>query len=181
MSARCARYVLAFVATCALAYIAPVAAADDCGPMWDALMKLAQTPNHSFTDSSGAIAGGQSKASERIATATANYLQVRGKWLRSSMSPKQALQMQQDAMKDKKNGSCKYERDEAVEGEPAALYTTHNQDDGGVSDAQIWISKKRGLPLKQVVHLSVGGGKTGESQMATRYVYENVRAPDGMS
>jgi hypothetical protein len=181
MFARPARYSLPVVAIIALSHVTPVAAADACGAVSDALMKLAQTPNHSFTESTGAIAGGRSRTNERIVTATAAYIQAQGKWLESSLTPRQELQMQKDAMAEKKNGTCQYVRDEAIDGEPAALYATHKQDDGGQSDSQIWISRKRGLPLRQVVHLSVGGGKAGESRMTTRYVYENVRAPDGVS
>lgn len=180
MFTRRPRYALPVVVIVALSQVTPAAGADACSAVSDALMKLAQTPNHSFTESTGAIAGGQSRTSERIATATAAYIQVRGKWLESSLTPQQELQMQKDAMEEKKNATCQHVRDETVDGEPAALYATHKQGDGGQSDSQIWISKKRGLPLRQVTHVSVGGGKAGESQMTTRYVYDNVRAPDGV-
>ena len=170
------------VLTLVVAHSASAAGTTACKALNEALLKLAQTPNHSYTEASGAIAGGRSRTTERIATATAVYIQLQGKWLKGSVTPQQELEMQQDALKDDdRNGTCRYVRDEAVDGETSALYATHKQDDGGKSDTQIWISRKRGLPLRQVVHLSVGSGETGESQMTTKYVYENVRAPVGAS
>ena len=174
MSGRDARLLFAICVACAI----PAGAAEPCSPVNDALLKLAQTPNHSFTESSGAIAGGKVKQSERIATAGAAYILVSGKWHKSVMTPRQELEMQREALQEKKDASCRYLRDEVVAGEPAALYATHNEDDGGKADGQIWISKRRGLPLRQVMHLSVGGGTIGESQVTTRYVYDNTRAPE---
>lgn len=175
------RYALPLAAVLALLCAIPASAADACGAVNDALIKLMQTPNHSFTESSGAIASGQTRTSERIATTSAAYIQVRGKWLRSTMTPAEELQMQKDAVKDRKSGTCQYVRDENIEGEAAALYSTHKEDDAGKSDTRIWVSRKRGLPLRQVVHLAAGGGKMGESQMTTRYEYANVKAPEGVS
>jgi hypothetical protein len=173
------RYALPFAVGFIFLHVVPVAAADACSAVNDALMKLMQTPNHSFTESSGAIASGKTRTSERIATAGAAYIQVSGKWRKSTMTPAEELQMQKDAVKDRKNGICQYVRDESIQGEAAALYSTHKEDDAGKSDTQLWISRKRGLPLRQVVHLAVGGGKMGESQVTTRYEYENVKAPEG--
>jgi hypothetical protein len=175
------RYVLPFAAALALLHVTPASAADACGIVNDAMTKLMQTPNHAFTESRGAIASGKTHTSERISTTTAAYIQVRGKWLKSTMTPAEALQMEKDAVKDRKSGTCQYVRDENIDGEAAALYSTHKEDDAGKSDAQVWISRKRGLPLRQVVHLDVGAGKTGESQLTTRYEYENVKAPEGVS
>ena len=67
-------------------------------------------------------------------------------------------------------------RDEAVSGEPATLYKVHNQTPDGTLDTQIWISKSRGLALKQINDLDVGGGARGKSHTETRYEYTNVTA-----
>jgi hypothetical protein len=42
-----------------------------------------------------------------------------------------------------------------VGGEPATLYKVHNQAQDDRIDTQIWISKLKGLPLKQVYDLDV--------------------------
>ncbi|HEY4215264.1 MAG TPA: hypothetical protein VGM84_27585 [Steroidobacteraceae bacterium] len=181
MPAHRALCVLSLALSLVLAHSASAAGENACKAVNDAILKLAQTPNHSYTESSGAIAGGHSRSTERIATATAVYIQLKGKWLRGTVTPQREMAMQQDALRDERTGTCQYLRDEVVFGETSALYVTHKQDDAGMSDTQIWISRQRGLPLRQVVHLSVGGGKTGESQMTTKYVYENVHAPEGVS
>src|SRR4029078_13363747 len=92
---------------------------------------------------------------ERIATATASYLMVSGKWHKSVRTPQQELREQREAMKEKKNASCSFLGNEIIQGEPAALYAIHDEGDGGKSDTQIWISRARGLPVKTVIHLSV--------------------------
>ena len=67
-------------------------------------------------------------------------------------------------------------RDEAVGGEPATLFKVHNKSEDAV-DVQIWVSKLRGLPLKQSYDLDVGGGPSGVSHNEIRYEYTNVTAP----
>lgn len=173
MSRHAVRIAIALVCTL------PAHAAESCDPVNDALLKLAQTPNHSFTESSGAIAGGKLTQTERIATATASYLLISGKWHKSVMTPQQELQGQKEALKEKKNASCRFLREEVIQGESAALYTIHDEGEGGKSDTQIWISRARGLPVKVVIRLSVADGSIGQSQVTTRYVYENTRAPEG--
>jgi hypothetical protein len=44
-------------------------------------------------------------------------------------------------------------------------------------DTQIWISKSRGLPLKQIYDIDVNGGARCKSHTEIRYEYTNVTAP----
>jgi len=164
----------------ALLHAVSATAAESCDTLYAALLKLAQTPNHAFTESSGAIAAGRTRSSERIVTASTTYIQVSGQWRKSTMTPQQALQMEKEALADPKRDTCRYVGEETVDGEPAALFSTAKEDDGGKSEGRIWISKRRGLPLRQQIHLSVGGGKVGESQMTTRYTYDNIQPPAGV-
>ena len=62
----------------------------------------------------------------------------------------------------------------------AALYDTVNkQEDGTSVDSRVWISKSRGLPLKQTIDMDVGG-KRGKSHTEVSIDYANVQAPVGV-
>jgi hypothetical protein len=172
------RAVRVMLVTC-LVYAMSAQGAEPCDAVNEAMLKLARTPNHSFTESRGAVAGGKVQLTERIATASAAYVLLSGKWHKSVVTPQQELQTREETLREKKNMSCRYLRDEVIEGEPAALYSTHDEGDGGKADSQIWVSRARGLPVKRVIHLSAPDGTIGESQITTRYEYDNARAPEG--
>jgi len=76
-----------------------------------------------------------------------------------------------------KIGACSSVRDEAVDGEMATLYKVRSQSSASTVDTQIWISKSRGLPLKQINDVDVSGGDRGKSHTEIRYEYTNVTAP----
>jgi len=75
-----------------------------------------------------------------------------------------------------RNMSCHYLHDETVEGETAALYSTHQETVHGKIDSQTWISKNRGLILRQEIDIETGR-PNGKSHMSSRYEYDNVEAP----
>ena len=67
-------------------------------------------------------------------------------------------------------------RDDPVNGESAALYTTHDDTAHGKSDNQIWVSKSKGLILRQEMDIDTGGAN-GKTHLSVRYEYSNVQAP----
>jgi hypothetical protein len=58
----------------------------------------------------------------------------------------------------------------------AAVYSTHDVSSKGVVDSQIWISRAKGLPLRQDMDIDVGG-KNGKSHSSSRYEYGDVKPP----
>jgi hypothetical protein len=68
--------------------------------------------------------------------------------------------------------TCRYLRDEPVNGEMAAVYSTHSETAKGRINMQTWISKARGLILRQ--DADSDGGKV---IMSSRYDYGNVKPP----
>lgn len=170
--------VLATSITCAFA--APADAADAaCKPVFDAMANMAGTPNHQHMTENAAFNAGPQN-SEIITTPTAMYVKVAGSWHRSVYNPRQQAAELRQAY-EQQQLTCKYLRDESVDGEAAALYDTRQtQDDGGtVVDSQLWISKSRGLPLKQTIDMDVGG-KRGKSHSELRMDYTHVQAPDSV-
>jgi hypothetical protein len=160
----------------ALSLSIPVFAADAvCQVLFDAMSKKFTVPSHGYMTE--AAPGGKSKTSEIIYANGAIYLNLDGKWMRSKMSQQDMLKQEQENIRDSKT-ACRYLRDESVNGEAAALYEMHSENDTVKSDGQIWISKSKGLPLRVEADIDTGGGD--KQHMSTRYDYSNVRAPAGV-
>ena len=82
---------------------------------------------------------------------------------------------EQENRKNVKNASCRHVRDEIVNGEPAGVFSAQTETDDIKSDSLIWISKNKGLVLRQEEDLDAGGDK---SHVSARYEYSNVSAPN---
>ena len=142
-----------------------------CKIVLDAMTKLGQTPHHQYATMTGAMAGGQVRESEGITAGGLIYIKTNGQWKTSPITAKAMAEQEQKNMRNK-TYRCQYERDENVDGEAAAVYKAHSENENGPSDAEIWISKSRGLPLRETIDLSAG-----ESHMSVRFDYANVKAP----
>lgn len=143
-----------------------------CKTVLDAMAKLGHTPHHQYATMTGAIAGGKTMETEGITTSDAIYVKMNGKWITSPLTPEAMAKQEQENIRNTKVYRCQYERDENVDGEAAAVYKAHSENKNGPSDAEIWISKSRGLPLREAIDLSAG-----ESHMSVRFDYANVHAP----
>ena len=114
---------------------------------------------------------------EMIFAGNGVYLKEAGKWTRVGVTPQWFQQQQQENVRDASVYRCRHLRDEAVNGEPAELYSVAIDNQGVKFDGQVWISKSRGLPLKKEGTTDVEGDK---SNMSVRYDYSNVQAPGGV-
>ena len=120
----------------------PAFAADPaCQPVFDAATKIFAVPTHAYTTQS--LPGGKSRNIEAIYTNNAIYLLYNGKWIRSKATPQDMLKQEQENIRDAKT-SCRHVRDELVNGEVAALYTAHADNDGIKSDARPGFPKVKG-------------------------------------
>lgn len=161
---------IAFLLSAAL----PLSAASVCDALIAATMKVLQVPSHLYMTQTSDIDGGKAKNAETIYLNDVTYVKVDRDWRKSTVSTKDLREMKKDS--DQKLGTCSAVRDEAVGGEPATLYKVHSQTPEDTVDTQIWVSKLRGLPLKQINDLDVGGAR-GKSHTEIRYEYTNVTAP----
>jgi hypothetical protein len=153
----------------------PVKAASGCDAVIAATIKVLQVPSHLYMTRTAGYDGGKTKNSETIYLNGATYVRVDGQWLKSAISPQDLADSKKQS--DQKVGTCSPVRDEAVNGEPATLYKVHSQTADDDIDTQIWISKVRGLPLKQVYDLDVHAGALGKSHNEVRYEYTGVTVP----
>jgi hypothetical protein len=158
---------------CLFVGVIRIQALDDpeCKVVLNALAKLGETPHHQYIVLTNIAAGGV-RESESICAGDVAYIKVNGQWTVGPMTPRQIARHQQENIQSAKVCSCKHERDEKLDGEMASLYKAHSENEDGVEDAEIWISKARGLILRQRVE-----SNGGETQMSVRFVYTNVRAP----
>jgi hypothetical protein len=154
----------------------PLAAQGNCQPVFDALSKVSTTSTHIYVAMNAVPNGGDKpRTIETIYAAGAIYTRVGGKWNRSPITPQQVVKQEREN-RQRSNFTCRYLRDESVNGETAGLYSTHAETADQKSDGQIWISKTRGLPLRQEIDIDTGG-KTGKNHSSMRYEYGNVQPP----
>lgn len=161
-----------------LAGISAAHADGGCQPTLDAMQKLAQTPVHQYMHQTAAYRKTPTD-SEVVITADHMYVRTSGQWRAMPFDPKkQAQELRGSAAATRM--ACRYLRDEAVDGQAAAVYASHDdQGDGTSVDVTMWISKSSGLPLRQSTDVDVGG-ELGKSHDEVRFDYADVKAPAGV-
>ncbi len=136
---------------------------------------LYSTPYHSYSTQTGAEQG-KSMNIETIFSGGTRYVLFNGQWSASTLSTADIKQLEQRARKNSRNMTCQFVRDEAVNGEIAAHYDAHEETEHGKTDNRLWISKSKGLVLREETDLDPGGA-TVKSHISLRYDYSKVRPP----
>ena len=155
--------------------VLPARAASGCDAVINAILKVYQVPTHMYMTETAGANGGKIRNAETIYLNGVTFVMVSGKWQKSTISPKELADAKRES--EQKTDTCSVVRDEAVNGEAATLYKVHNHTPDDTVDTQIWISKSRGLPLKQIYDIDVNGGARGKSHTEIHYAYTNVTAP----
>jgi len=154
----------------------PAMSADSaCQPGLDAALKLLTVPVH--LHSIAGLPGGKSKSHETIYLNGAIYINLDGKWMRSKMTAQDMLKLEQENIRNS-TMTCRYLHDESVNGEVAAVYMAHSENPDVKADAQTWISKSKGVPLRTEEDLDTGYGD--KQHMSIRYEYGNIQPPAGV-
>ena len=162
----------------AISFLCPPAQAADsaCQVVSDVGRKVLTTPTHIYTTRTAAFRSGDKPTmSETIYAGGAIYVRVNDHWTRSTITPQDMLQQKKDNQNNSKM-TCRYLREESVNGEAAAVYSTHTETEDDKVDVQVWISKIKGLPLREELDVDVGGN-LGKSHSSMRYEYGNVQPP----
>ena len=161
----------------------PLAAQGGCQPVDDAMNKVISVPTHIYSAMTPILSNGSATGpsdtirNETIYVGGSAYVKLGGKWSRSEWG-RQRIMTQEQENRQKSKYTCRYLRDESVNGQAAAVYSTHSErsDVGHItSDGQIWISKSKGLPLRQEMDIDAGQGM--KHHHSTHYEYTNVQAP----
>jgi hypothetical protein len=139
--------------------------------------KLFTTPFHMYSTQSGAQSEkGKAVSTEMVFTGTARYVFYEGNWKPSPLSTDELKAMEQRNLKNTKVISCERLRDEPVEGEGAVIYKMRSQTPRSVNDDQVWVSKSKGLILRQETDLTPTN-PSRKMHLSLRYEYTNVQAP----
>jgi hypothetical protein len=146
-----------------------------CQPGFDATTKLFTVAAHSYTNET--LSGGKSSTGEAIYVNGAIYINLRGKWIHSKMTAQDMLKLEQENIRNSKV-SCRYLHEESVNGEVTSLYMVHSENEGVREDAQTWISKAKGLPVRTEEDVDSGDGD--KKHISIRYEYNHVQAPAGV-
>lgn len=154
----------------------PAYGADNgCKPVFDAMGKVLVTPTHLYITETDGSGKNKPRTNEEIYFGGAIYVMVGGKWTRSKMDAA-AMAKQEEENRRTSKYSCRYLRDESVNGEAAVVYASQSENEDIKSHATTWISKSRGLPLRGEQDV---GGDFVATHVSTRYDYANVHPPAG--
>ncbi|MHB8486117.1 MAG: hypothetical protein ACYDCM_10370 [Candidatus Acidiferrales bacterium] len=146
-----------------------------CKVLFSAFDKTLITPNHSYV-SETVSAKDRPKNNEQILAGGIRYIQVNGKWRKSPVTTQQLQEQDRENRQNAKEYACRYVREEPVQGESAAVYNAHSKTEDFTSDAQVWVSKSRGLILREEEVMDMGDAG-GKFHISIRYEYGNVQAP----
>jgi hypothetical protein len=145
----------------------------DCRPVLDASNKTMDTANHSYMDA--VAADGRKRSTEGITINGEQFVQRKGKWVNSGVRVAQSKADADKKINNAKVLSCKEIGDESVNGEEATVYAQHSETEKSKSDGRVWISKSRGVILKNEIDLD--SAAAGKQHVSFRYEYGNVKAP----
>lgn len=152
----------------------PVRAADSgCSAPFAASDKTRQGPAHvDMIRSEGK--GAKPKRSEAIYAGGKIYVTVNGKWKMSPASMAD-MQKQQEENRRRSKSGCRLLREESVDGEPASVFHVHSENEDVNSDGDVWVSRSRGLILREEIDMNPGDPSAMHITM--RYDYRNVQPP----
>ena len=142
-----------------------------CKIVFDAGKQLNATPHHVYEVETSSL-GKQS--SEQISTQGSIYVTVGGRWRKSPMNMQQVQKQEDENIRNARNASCHYLRDESVGGQPAEVYSAHSETTGVISDTVVWLAKGSRRVLREEEDVNAGGEKM---HWSIRVDYTNVAAP----
>ena len=173
MSAIVLRPLCVFAFGVLLTGAAPAAAQISCRPVFDAIDKVMTTPTHMVRSVPGP--GGEPKKGEAIYAGGAIYQKTGPGWERMPVTTAQAAKQERES-RAKATIACRIVKDnDPVDGEPATLFESKTETKTETTTAQVWISKAKGLVLKQ--EIDIDAGKGGQTHYSVRYDYDKVEAP----
>jgi hypothetical protein len=143
----------------------PLAAQEDCKLVLDAMTKLFDTPAHVYITMN---MSGKPQTAESIYVGGSIYTKYDGKWS-TGMTTREMKEMSEKNRQNNKM-TCRYLKDEPVNGEIAAAYSMHDVSPKTTSDSKVWISKAKGLPVRSDSDME-------GTHISTRYEYGNVKPP----
>jgi len=155
-----------------------VAADTDCKAIGDALAKQMRTPTHAWVTRRSEAEG--ETTSEAIFANGVQYVQQYNAWWRGATL--KDIVAREKTIAERVASRCEQLPDEAVGDVPAHLFRREDRpredaDGPARSVLKVWISAKRGLPLRE--EFEFGSGDGPHSRIVKRFEYDKVNAPVG--
>src|ERR1022692_4819085 len=112
----------------------PLTAQNDCKLVFESMTKLFDTPTHAYVTMN---IGGKPQTGESIYAGGLIYAKYDGKWSAGTTTK----EMKEIAEKNRQNNktTCRYVKDEPVNGEMAAVYSVHDVSPRSASDSTTWV------------------------------------------
>lgn len=177
MSARSLRPLFAAGFGLLLAAASPVIAQSptSCKPVFDGIDKVLTMPTHMVR--TVPRKDGEPTNDEAIYAGGAIYQKTgsSGKWEKNAATTAMAAKQEHEGRAKAKTSCRVLKSNDTVGMDPATLYEYKNESKTETSTAQVWISKAKGLILKQ--EIDVDAGDHGKVHYSVRYDYDNVQAP----
>jgi hypothetical protein len=153
--------------------LGPLAAQEDCKPVFDAQDKVMATPTHIYSTSK--VGNAVKDTAEAIYAGDSLYSLTKGKWVLSPVKMEQLVK-QNEADRKKTVTVCAHLKDESINGVMAAIYSVKTATTGQKTEGQLAIAKDNGLPLTNEVD-SYTGEKASKMHYSVKYEYKNVEPP----
>ncbi|MEO7433265.1 MAG: hypothetical protein ABIR62_14795 [Dokdonella sp.] len=155
-----------------------VAADADCKAIADALGKQMRTPTHAWVTRTSEAEG--ETTSEAIFADGVQYVQQYNAWWRGATL--KDIVAREKTIAANVTSRCERLPDETVGDVQAQLFRREDRskadpDGAALSVLKIWISAKRGLPLRE--EFTFSDGDAVRSRIVKRFEYNKVRAPTG--
>ncbi len=166
---------LSAITFCSAGIMLAAGGVDDpvCKIVIDAMTKTSRTPFHSYSTMGSIVDGANPIQIETITIGDVTYTRSGAEWQVSQAKPVVAEFMEQ-MTSARAPISCEYERDDASQGEAAAVYRLRLGEADGVIDSRLWVSKTRGLLLHTTADIPLDESVT---HVSVRYDYTSVKAP----
>lgn len=139
-----------------------------CAPVLKAMAKTLQADHSTISQNGTDISSG-------ITAGGVNYLQVRGAWKVSPLTPQDNQKRSDENLRNAKSYTCQALSDSIVDGVAAANYRAHTESEDAVVDTTISIAKGTGLAIRVENSMDTGGGT--KAHYVTRYSYSGIHAP----
>ncbi len=162
----CSRAVVVVILALASAMAGAADLSSECRPVLAAMEKTLRTDHTTVSTNGRTTVNG-------VSVGGVSYLQVKGMWRKSPITPQQTIDMARENLRDAKSYTCKPLPDSVVDGVAAANFATHTVSDDAEVDTRIAIAKATGLAL--VVDNRQAADAAGD--VVTHYGYTNVKAP----
>jgi hypothetical protein len=103
------------------------------------------------------------------------YIRANGKWMDTHVTTGEVLAQERENEKNSK-ATCQLLRSEVVNAEAAVVYSLSREITGLREEAQIWISKSTGIPLREEQDAD-WGGEIGKAHNSAHFEYGNIQPP----